>query len=180
MHRLRWVQVSSAVPRDSAASPQGWGSLGWGAQHGEGSRSCGDHRGARGGLLGMMAPPPVDQDVSRNNILSRISPKLGMNKLRLGVAASVWGPSAPEPHSGQGGLEGDPAEGPSECRRQRADPKVTLQSSPSETPQPVRGAGGAPVPADTGHQAGEGTGAPFPASTAAAPASFASDLPNYS
>lgn len=168
---LPCVQVSSAVPRDCCISP------GLGGQRGEGSGSCGDHGGARGAVIRGDGSSSCGSELVQKQHFEQDFSQTGTNKLRLGVLASVWGPCAPEPRSGQGGMEGDLAEGPSKRRRQCVNPKVTLQTSPSGTPRPIGGAG---VPADTGHQSGKGTGAPFPASTAAAPASFASDLPNYS
>lgn len=94
-------------------------------------------------------------------------------------------------------MEGYLAEGPSKCERPRVDPKVTLQTSvwsclAARAPAQrnalswvqgqslSRGLVGWPSPQRRGHQSGKGTGAPFPASTAAVPASFASDPPNYS
>lgn len=69
------------------------------------------------------------------------------------------------------------------------DPKVTLQTliawAPTPAKRPELGVGqspsvGLPSLRTLGHQSGKGTGTPFPASTAAAPASFASEPPNYS
>lgn len=70
------------------------------------------------------------------------------------------------------------------------DPKATLQNQPRCTgthPTETSRAGcrsrarlwGQSL-LRPGHQSGKGTGAPFPASTTAAPASFSSDPPNYS
>ena len=149
-------------------------------QRGERGRGCG-HAGARRGHSDKAALA-FEQDFSQTGDEKP--------RLRVEVPASVWGPGA---------LPAAPAQGKGRWRdvwsanskSHRLDPKTTSQTSvwsclTARAPTPAGGGQspsggpvGLPSPQRPGHPSGKGTGTPFPASTAAVPASFASDPPNY-